>query len=226
VSAARILRALLTVTTLACLARAAAADAIARSFTVVNFGPAGTTNAQPLSREATTVNFGVAPNLVGQALSRASTSVNFGIAPNLVGQPIARASTTVNFGVVGPVSNRAISRAFTVSKDGGTAGVDPPTPPPVALVFAFHGAEPNPARGVASIAYELAEARPVRLEVYDITRQRVRVLASLPLQPAGPHVVTWDGRDEDGNPVAAGLYMLRLRAGSFDRTRRVALLRD
>jgi len=200
---------------------------LSRASTSVNFGGPGTTNAQPFSRASTTMNFGVAPNLVGQALSRASTSMNFGIAPNLVGQPIARASTTVNFGVVGPISNRAIARAFTVSKDGGTAGIDSTAAPPAsALVFAFHGAEPNPARGSATIAYELAEARPVRLEVYDVTGRRVRVLASFPLQPAGPHMVSWDGRDENGNAVAAGLYMLRLRAGTFDRTRRVALLRD
>lgn len=40
----------------------------------------------------------------------------------------------------------------------------------------------------------------------------------------GEHAVTWDGRDGHGQPLAAGLYLLRLQAGATVQTTKVALV--
>ena len=65
---------------------------------------------------------------------------------------------------------------------------------------------------------------PVRLEIYDLLGQQVRTLVAGALVPGG-HQVTWDGRDQQGHEVAAGVYCYRLQAGDFVQTRRLLLLR-
>jgi len=42
---------------------------------------------------------------------------------------------------------------------------------------------------------------------------------------AGHHTISWDGRDDQRRPVASGIYLLRITAGDFVRTRKAALLR-
>jgi len=42
---------------------------------------------------------------------------------------------------------------------------------------------------------------------------------------AGYHTVRWNGKDAAGRPVASGIYLYHLRAGGYDRTRKMVLLR-
>jgi hypothetical protein len=77
---------------------------------------------------------------------------------------------------------------------------------------------PNPFRERATIRFTLASAGRVRLEVFDINGSLVRFLASGRHEP-GSYVKEWDGRDELGNPLVAGTYMIRLttQQGTFNR---------
>lgn len=83
---------------------------------------------------------------------------------------------------------------------------------------------PNPFSASTRIRYELAEANPVTLTVYNVQGQRVRVLVEGTV-PAGPHEARWDGRDAAGKPAASGVYLLDLRAGTYRQTRRMLLAR-
>ena len=65
---------------------------------------------------------------------------------------------------------------------------------------------------------------PVRLEVLDPQGRRVRRLFAGPLG-AGPHELTWDGRDEQGNGVATGIYWVRIEAGTEAATQKVVRMR-
>ena len=51
------------------------------------------------------------------------------------------------------------------------------------------------------------------MEIYSTGGARVRGLVD-ELLGVGRHVVTWDGRDAAGRPVPAGVYFVRLDAGS------------
>ena len=64
----------------------------------------------------------------------------------------------------------------------------------------------------------------MRLVVYDVAGQRVRTLVDRDL-PAGHHRAGWDGRDDRGTLMGSGVYLFRLRAGSFDRVGRMLLLK-
>ena len=73
-------------------------------------------------------------------------------------------------------------------------------------------AMPAPFTSETTIGYSLAAAADVELAVFGIEGRRVRTLHR-GSQPAGVHRVRWDGRDDQGRAVAAGVYFTRLSAG-------------
>jgi len=84
---------------------------------------------------------------------------------------------------------------------------------------------PNPARGGADITFTVPGGRAgTQLVVYDLAGRRVRRLVDGVLDP-GPHVVSWDGRNEEGRHVAAGVYFYRLERAGAKLTRKLVLLR-
>jgi flagellar hook assembly protein FlgD len=60
--------------------------------------------------------------------------------------------------------------------------------------------------------------------VLDPQGRRVRRLFTGSLE-AGPHDVTWDGRDEQGHAVAMGIYWVRIETGSEAATRKIVRVR-
>ncbi|MBF8295475.1 MAG: Ig domain protein group 2 domain protein, partial [Bacteroidetes bacterium] len=70
---------------------------------------------------------------------------------------------------------------------------------------------PDPVRSSANIVCALHCEALVTLEVYDVTGRKMITLVE-DHWPAGYHTVAWNGRDERGNPVSAGVYFYRLLA--------------
>jgi C1A family cysteine protease len=97
-------------------------------------------------------------------------------------------------------------------------------PPPAEPTIAIGTGRPNPFRQASTIQFLVTDPAPVELAVYDVSGRLVRVLASGP-RPAGPDTVTWDGRDEAGRRVAAGVYFARLTQGETSVTSKLALIR-
>jgi len=86
-------------------------------------------------------------------------------------------------------------------------------------------ARPNPSRGVTVLRYSIPAPAPVSLAIYDVGGRKVHDLVRMDAQGPGSFAVAWDGRDELGAPVAAGVYFACLRVGSGVRTRRLQLIR-
>lgn len=83
---------------------------------------------------------------------------------------------------------------------------------------------PNPFNPETKICYDLAEAARVRITVYDLKGRRVRVLTD-DYRQAGEHHVLWDGRDESGREVSAGIYIYRMDTGTTRQERKMLLLK-
>jgi len=83
---------------------------------------------------------------------------------------------------------------------------------------------PNPFNPETSIRWAMKEAGPCRVTVYDLTGRRVHLLAD-GHRAAGPHAVTWHGRDGNGRPLPSGTYYVRLETGHATDTRKVMLLK-
>ncbi len=86
-------------------------------------------------------------------------------------------------------------------------------------------AAPNPFNPSTTIYFQVPEAGEVSLVVYSLAGQVVRKLIPGRTLKAGIHDVFWEGRDEQGRPVAAGVYFYRLRAGDRALVRKMTLLR-
>ena len=84
--------------------------------------------------------------------------------------------------------------------------------------------QPNPFTASTQVTYTLTGRSLTLLTVYDPAGRRVRTLVNA-AQPAGTHSVSWDGTDEAGSPVAAGVYFCHLSVGELTATRRVQRLR-
>ncbi|MBU0740843.1 alpha-glucosidase C-terminal domain-containing protein [bacterium] len=78
---------------------------------------------------------------------------------------------------------------------------------------------------VVVINLRLPSARLVGLAVYNVRGERVRELFSGRELPAGDHVFGWDGRDDRGHGVPAGVYLCRLQSGADQQARSVVLVK-
>ncbi len=90
---------------------------------------------------------------------------------------------------------------------------------------------PNPFQSRTTITFDLARRAPVSLDIYDVTGRRVRTLldGGAAELDAGAHTAEWNGLDDEGRSVAAGLYFARLSArgggGAMAETRRMVVTR-
>jgi hypothetical protein len=73
------------------------------------------------------------------------------------------------------------------------------------------------------IDFALDEHGPVTLDVLDLQGRIVRTLSRSPAAPAR-YSRRWDLADAAGNRVKPGVYFVRLRTRSFERTRRLVVL--
>ena len=64
----------------------------------------------------------------------------------------------------------------------------------------------------------------VRLAVYDLAGQRVRILVSEAAEP-GSQTVYWDGRDQLGRSVASGIYIARVTVAAEAVSRKMVRLK-
>lgn len=83
---------------------------------------------------------------------------------------------------------------------------------------------PNPFNADTRIPYRLGEPGPVRLEIYNVLGQLVRILVDQ-VQAAGFYEVYWDARDQEGATVSAGVYLARLHFRGGAETRRQLYLK-
>jgi hypothetical protein len=101
----------------------------------------------------------------------------------------------------------------------------PPLPGSGAGVrLTFHPATPNPSYHRMVFRYATVSPGWVRLVIYDIAGRLVRTVTDRSL-PAGAHEATWDGRDESGQEIGAGLYVARLETPDGEREERIVHLR-
>lgn len=92
--------------------------------------------------------------------------------------------------------------------------------------FALHQSRPNPFRGATMIAYELPAgvSGEIKLAIYNVLGRQVRVLVQR--EPAAGYYQTpWDGKDDWGRLLPAGIYFYRLEGRGFAQARKMARAR-
>jgi len=90
--------------------------------------------------------------------------------------------------------------------------------------FALGYNHPNPFNPETTIPFTLKADSQVSLDILDLRGRQVRSLGNSSL-PAGLHHTSWDGQDNQGRPVASGLYHLLMQVGAETQIRKLTLLR-
>jgi hypothetical protein len=127
--------------------------------------------------------------------------------------------------------NRAFYRSRLIESDsevdvalelGRGSGAE--TAPDVPARFELGQNFPNPFNPTTRIVVSLPSATNWTLEVYDVTGRRVKRYGGY---AAGADFVQieWDGTNESGRAVGAGVYFYRVKAGEFSATKKMVLIK-
>jgi hypothetical protein len=168
----------------------------------------------------------------GTGLARSASSVDTGPPDSLLGSivPLSEMAGGLESGTAYRWRARILSHSpyfprtpwLTMARNALTE-LDFRTP---AVVVAIDGAgqtpsarpgflepiHPQPFTAGHDLTFILAEARAVRLSLYDV-QGRERAILDAGTRDPGIHSVRWDGRDTAGRRLARGVYFLRLRIG-------------
>ncbi len=88
----------------------------------------------------------------------------------------------------------------------------------------LHRGYPNPFNPTVTLPFDLKEYGFVSLRIYSVTGGLVRTLIS-ETRSSGHHSCTWDGRDDHGRVVGAGVYLVRLEAHGTISMQKVVFLK-
>ena len=84
---------------------------------------------------------------------------------------------------------------------------------------------PNPFNPSTTIEYSVKTAGHVRLAIFNLRGEVVRVLVDQEVSAGQQVPVSWDGSNGYGQQVASGMYFYRLESGGDVQTRRMQLVR-
>lgn len=83
---------------------------------------------------------------------------------------------------------------------------------------------PNPFNPQTTVGFEVPSRQRVRLTVHDLQGKLVRTLLDETL-PEGPYETPWNGRDNGGRVVSAGVYMVRAQGANAEARLKITLLK-
>ena len=153
------------------------------------------------------------------------------------GMSLISGTQSLNTVLSGVTTLRIISRASGPGWEGdvinGVLGVDNITAAAASAVgdgdrsiVPILANSPNPFTKSTTIRYRLTEPSPVTIEILDLAGRGVRVLESSALKAAGDYAITWDGRDDSGKGIRAGVYFYRLTTHGTAETGKMVMIRD
>jgi hypothetical protein len=87
---------------------------------------------------------------------------------------------------------------------------------------------PNPFNNQTMIEYDVPDVEGrfarVSIQIFNLLGERVRTLFKTEHE-AGKYRVTWDGKDDNGIPVASGVYYYRMVSGKFIAAKKMMLVK-
>ena len=91
--------------------------------------------------------------------------------------------------------------------------------------YALHDNFPNPFNPETQIRFSIGSQEDVKLIIYDVVGRQVRTLINGNSFAPGFHVTNWNGLDDSGQKVPSGLYIYRIKAGSFIADKKMLLVK-
>ena len=83
---------------------------------------------------------------------------------------------------------------------------------------------PNPFNPTTTISYYIETDQEVSIDIFNIKGQKVKNLVN-GYKTKGDHKVVWNGQDEKGNNVGSGVYFYRMKAGEYQATQKMLMIK-
>jgi len=83
---------------------------------------------------------------------------------------------------------------------------------------------PNPFNPTTTIRFDIPQSNRVTISIYDLQGKQMIQLANDHYVP-GSYQLIWNGKDRHGHPLPSGIYIYRLRAGSFTAHKKMVLVK-
>ena len=122
----------------------------------------------------------------------------------------------------GKFDTYATNGPFTLTIDGSKLNIEDGDIIPES--FALHANYPNPFNPTTTISYDLPKRSQVTLGIYDLLGKQIKTLVNQS-QDAGNKIAVWDGTNNLGRQVSAGVYLYQIQAGEFTQTRKMLFLK-
>ena len=84
---------------------------------------------------------------------------------------------------------------------------------------------PNPFNATTVMRFSLKRDSEVNFAIYNVLGQNVATLIGGKRMSAGTYEVSWNGRADDGNEVASGVYFYKIDAGEFNEVKKMVLMK-
>lgn len=131
-------------------------------------------------------------------------------------------------GIVQVAINLAAKEFYSIVEDSTLVSLEEPQSREISKTlpqsFDLRQNYPNPFNPETSISFQLPRNEKVEIVIYNQVGQVIRRLAGEEMRP-GHHQVIWDAKNEGGEKVASGIYLCQMRAGSYQETIKMLLIR-
>ena len=141
------------------------------------------------------------------------------------GITFSKFGTTTATYKVKAVDNVDQESAYSISRS--VRGIGPFWKPVVEELpddYALHTAYPNPFNPTTTIQFDIPSETKVLIELYDLLGQKVCTLVQTNYQP-GFHSVLWDGKNDNGSPMSAGTYFIKMVTKEYQKLVKCTLIK-
>ncbi|MCX6641754.1 MAG: FG-GAP-like repeat-containing protein [bacterium] len=84
---------------------------------------------------------------------------------------------------------------------------------------------PNPFNATTTITFTLGKPSTISLQIYDLKGGQIKqLLNNKPMTPGG-YNVSWNGKNETGQPCASGIYLLEMQVDQYREIKKMVLVR-
>ncbi len=120
-------------------------------------------------------------------------------------------------------SDTAIWEGFAINISSITSiGTNYNSTLPKKIITALN--KPNPFQAKTEIQYSIPTANFVAISIYNNKGRLLRMLEQKK-RKAGKYIAIWDGKDNNGNPMASGEYYYQVISGDYITTKKMLLLK-
>lgn len=124
----------------------------------------------------------------------------------------------------GNPANHIIIDSTTILFYSTRVGVEEARTTDLPLTTTLYSPRPNPVKGNAKISFLLAKKGMVSVNIYDAIGRLTRNLVNEPYD-IGNYTLIWDGKDDQGVNVIAGVYFYTIKTEGYKGTKKLVLMR-